>query len=205
MNQLLGTINSTEKPMASMHEVVMKKEELLKVLEDNKAKHDTLYEVAVAGYWDTAKERLEKKKRELSEAITYLKDDAKISFGRLEKKLDSKEQLPYSIEVKALRWNTNLELLYPDNHTKDYERAIRMMRSSIYDEVRLSEQEFDSYVLNNWQWKDKFLTANSFYITNAISKSLTGTYIASAGDSDNYVRARNVANNGLAISGVSLF
>lgn len=156
--------NNTEIKLASMNEVVMKKDELVKVLEENKAKHDVLYETAVAGYWELAKEKLAEKKGKLDAALEELKGDVLHEVGKLEKKLDAKEVLPYSIACHGFKWDSALGLVYPENHTKDYDRAIRMMKASIYDEVKLSEGEFDAYVLNDWEWKQKFLLSNSGYV-----------------------------------------
>jgi hypothetical protein len=210
MNQLLGTINPNEK-IASMNEVVMKKEELLKVLIENKAKHDTIYDAAVVGYWDAAKDRLTQKRKELSTALKEFGEDVDTQFSRLSKKIEAKEVLPYSIAVRGLQWATNLDLVFPENHTKDYERAIRMMQASIYDEVRLSEQEFDSYVLNNWDWKEKFIASNTFYVNNFRTKGLklTTGFAGPQGATGpaglaGYANAREEAIGSLAVSGCAI-
>lgn len=209
INQLTAAIRSSDTPpVASMHEVVMKKEELLKALIENKAKHDAIFEAAVAGYWDTAKEAIATKRNELSIAIKEFTEDVEIQFGRTEKKIDAKEILPTALAVKSLQWNSYLNLVYPENHTKDYERAIRMMSASIYDEVRLSEQEFDQYVLNNWEWKNKFITSNSFYVDKAKGLqyvTTTGCYLPNTeyGNAYDAIKLRSASN--VLLSGCAIF
>jgi len=164
-------MNNQETPKASMQEVVMKKEKLIKSLIENKAKHDTLFEIAVQGYWEKAKEKLEEKSKTLTISVKELENDIKYQLNKIYTKLEQKETLPSSISYHGFTWNSSLNLPYPENHSNDYERAIRMMQSSIYDEVKLSENEYDRYVLNNWEWKQSFINNNIQYT------AMTGSFI----------------------------
>lgn len=157
-----------EKQFANMSEVVMKKDELIKALVENKAKHDALFDAAVAGYWTTAKAQLDEKRKQLYTALDEFQEDAETQLDRVVQKVDAKEILPQSINVKGFTWSSYLSLAYPANHTTDYERAIRMMSASVYDEVKLSVNEFDRYVMNNWEWKNQFVASNSLYITTGV-------------------------------------
>ena len=56
-----------------------------------------------------------------------------------------------------------LNLAYPENHSDDYARAISMIELSHQDVLDLSVQEFDSYVRNQWSWRNSFLNTNTFY------------------------------------------
>ena len=169
-----------DKNFASMNEVVMKKEELIQALLENKARHDTLYEASVIGYWELAKEKLEEKKKTLDKAVEELRDDVFHQLGKIEKALEAKEILPHAVSFHGFKWDSTLNLQYPENHTKDYERAIRMMQASVYDEVRLSEHEFDAYVLNNWDWKNKFMVSNTLYLDKARGSASFALYSGAA-------------------------
>lgn len=59
----------------------------------------------------------------------------------------------------------------PVNHTKDYDRVITMLEMSVDDEIELHEDEFAQYVMDDWRWKQQFLTSNAAYSATA-SKSL---------------------------------
>lgn len=155
---------------ASMSEVVMKKEELLQHLITNKAKHDVVLATAIAGYWDTAKEKITQKQKRVTEELNEWKEDADRGFARFYQKIEAKEELPSHVSIKHFAIDTSLGLIYPQDHSKDYDRAIRMMQASIYEEVQLSVDEFDSYVLNNWEWKQNFLVSNAYYVNARRSK-----------------------------------
>lgn len=57
-------------------------------------------------------------------------------------------------------------LAVPQDHTKDYDRIIRMLEMSIADEVKITEQEFTQYVQDEWGWKRDFIgTSNNYTVT----------------------------------------
>lgn len=51
----------------------------------------------------------------------------------------------------------------PQDHTKDYDRAIRMLEMCIPEEVFVTEREFDQYVQDEWGWKAQFVGTNAKY------------------------------------------
>lgn len=55
----------------------------------------------------------------------------------------------------------------PVNQTPEYERAILMLEMSVDDEVTLTAQEFQCYVMDRWAWRQKFLEDNSTYSATA--------------------------------------
>lgn len=158
--------------IANMNEVVMKKTELLEHLVENKAKHDLVLAAAISGYWTLAKERIAGKRKKLQEQVVEFAGNCELEFARLDRRIESKDALPSHVRVSMISLDTNLDLVYPQDHSRDYERAIKMMEASVYDEVRLSVDEFDSYVLNNWEWKDNFLTSSLAY-----TRAITGCYL----------------------------
>lgn len=60
-----------------------------------------------------------------------------------------------------------VQLPEPVDHTKDYDRVIRMVEMSVDNEVELEAQDFASYVMDDWRWKAAFLTTNSAYSASA--------------------------------------
>jgi hypothetical protein len=52
----------------------------------------------------------------------------------------------------------------PENHVKDYERAITILNASLDTEFELTSSEFDQYVNDDWQWKSGFVTVSGCYI-----------------------------------------
>lgn len=57
----------------------------------------------------------------------------------------------------------------PVNQQAEYNRAIRMMEMSVEDEIVLSTNEFDAYVMDRWAWKQNFLSSNKMYSVTAAS------------------------------------
>lgn len=164
------TLETSIKQHASVHEVVMEKKELLKRLQENKSKHDIVLATAIEGYWDIAKEKIETKQKSLEAQMVAWEEEATRQFNKILNKIEKKEPLPFSVSLKAVTIDTGLDLVYPEDHSADYERAIQMMKSSIYDTVELSSEEYDSYVLNNWEWKKNFVASNATYVNTMRSK-----------------------------------
>jgi hypothetical protein len=51
----------------------------------------------------------------------------------------------------------------PQDHTKDYDRVIRMLQMSTADEWTVSESQFTQYVLDEWSWQQEFTTSKMRY------------------------------------------
>ena len=59
----------------------------------------------------------------------------------------------------------------PVNQTPEYERAILMLEMSVDDEVTLTANEFQCYVMDRWAWRQKFLQDNAAYSITAAQLS----------------------------------
>src|SRR3954464_13823192 len=57
----------------------------------------------------------------------------------------------------------NIRLPEPEDHIRDYDRIITMVEMSVEDTVRLTQQEFAHYALDDWGWKDSFTMTTSRY------------------------------------------
>ena len=53
----------------------------------------------------------------------------------------------------------------PEDHTKDYERVLRMLAMSTEAEVTLSAESFEHYVLDDWQWRRVWSATNAKYLS----------------------------------------
>lgn len=60
-----------------------------------------------------------------------------------------------------------VQIPFPEDHTKDYDRAIKMLEMSVEDHVLMDETSFQQYVMDDWHWKRQFLHANKAYSTTA--------------------------------------
>jgi hypothetical protein len=57
-----------------------------------------------------------------------------------------------------------IELVEPQDHTKDYDRVIRMLEMSTATEIVITEKQFSQYVLDEWGWMANFKGSTSRYL-----------------------------------------
>lgn len=56
-----------------------------------------------------------------------------------------------------------VQLPVPEDHTADYDRAIRMVTMEVSDEIELDEREFSELVMDDWGWKRQWVQTASAY------------------------------------------
>ena len=56
-----------------------------------------------------------------------------------------------------------IRLPIPEEHTDDYDRAIKMYEWHIGNEVTLDSQRFNELVLNEWGWSSSFVSNTASY------------------------------------------
>lgn len=57
----------------------------------------------------------------------------------------------------------------PEDHTDEYDAIIQMLELSLDTELILTQQEFRTYMMDDWGWKNNFLNTNSTYSSTAAS------------------------------------
>jgi hypothetical protein len=62
------------------------------------------------------------------------------------------------------KYTPSLYLPLPENHVKDYDRAIGILTASLDTEFELSSNEYDQYVNDDWKWKEIYITTSGCYI-----------------------------------------
>lgn len=65
--------------------------------------------------------------------------------------------------VKAGGDFKGINLDKPENHIKDYELILRMLRLSIQDTIEITSQQFRWYVMDEWPWKSAFAITSTRY------------------------------------------
>lgn len=63
----------------------------------------------------------------------------------------------------------------PEDHTKDYNRIIRMVEMSVENVLELTAQEFQQYVMDDWSWKAAWSSSNVAYVNASSSPDLART------------------------------
>jgi len=57
----------------------------------------------------------------------------------------------------------SINLAEPVDHTADYDRILAMLEMSVDDTIMLDAQEFNQYVLDNWEWSRLASYTNQSY------------------------------------------
>ena len=71
-------------------------------------------------------------------------------------------------DAKAGKWRQMLiNLPRPEDHTTDYDRRIQMFEMDVNPTVELDEQEFATFVQDDWGWRRQWTLSNSVYVAAA--------------------------------------
>lgn len=118
-----------------MRTVKLDKNELLKIVRENKEKHVSAFNEAVADY-KVAVKKLCNENYDLAHT------------GELS-------------QLEKIRPMPTLPVSYEDN----YSRAIRMLELSVDSVIELEDQIFNQLVLDEWSWKRGFSASAALYKT----------------------------------------
>ncbi len=116
----------------------VQKAELLGILEENRARHRSVYEAALAGFWR----------------------EADREWAALGKRIKAGTRSTVYIRLEA-----------PQDHTRDYDRAIRMVTMHQGEVITLSEDDVACYVQDDWGWKRAWLQTSRSYDAAAVAGS----------------------------------
>lgn len=135
-----------------------------------------LPDTATDEFWDDDRqggmmEDITVEKATLIEAITANRKGHRAIFEeavegykeQVEKVLE--ERLAEIRRGQIIHISVNLPL--PQDHTRDYDRVLKMLEMSVDETVTLDETTFAMYVMDDWNWKHGFLQTNSAYSASA--------------------------------------
>ena len=57
----------------------------------------------------------------------------------------------------------HFNIVEPQDHTREYDVAIAMVKMSVDDTIDLDQHQFQNYVMDDWNWKQNFLYCNANY------------------------------------------
>ena len=118
--------------------------------------HIKEYEEAVAGYKDAASEKL-------AEAKNTAVKRMQVNFDKIQLEIDNfdpEESQDYFILVQQ----EALQLPVPKNYSNNYDKTIAMLEWEREEEILLKSQEFDRYVLDNWEFTESFKAVSAMYM-----------------------------------------
>lgn len=64
---------------------------------------------------------------------------------------------------KGRRIRREVQLNEPIDQTAEYDKIIRQLEMEVRDEVELSDEEFNNYVMDNWRWKGAVMALAGTY------------------------------------------
>jgi hypothetical protein len=75
----------------------------------------------------------------------------------------------------GFRDDIRISIKAPEDHTRDYDRAIAMVEMSVDDTIALSEHDFAQYVMDDWGWQGQFL--RNVYGSNTANSKFSDSYV----------------------------
>lgn len=119
------------------------------------------------------------KKAEVLEVLRKNREQHKKIFleaveGYRKKAIDMLEKHVADIRYGKV-FEVYVSLPRPEEHTRDYDRVIKMIEMAVEDNVVFTEQDTQNYIMDDWAWKQKFLTTNSAYSGTAATAMQFGS------------------------------
>jgi len=71
---------------------------------------------------------------------------------------------------------TAVKLIQPQDHTKDYDRVIGMLKMSVDETIVVDDLQYQQYIMNQWPWSEQFSSTSASYGSSSSSSSLTRLY-----------------------------
>lgn len=62
----------------------------------------------------------------------------------------------------------SIHLPLPQDHTRDYDRVIKMIEMDTGETWTMNEQDFARYIEDDWDWKRHFVTMSSVYAAGSV-------------------------------------
>jgi hypothetical protein len=153
----------------SLSQIKVSREDVLKIVKENKEKHDSILTGAIEGYWLDAESYLKQFEKDQIEQINKSHKDQLKKLRKIRKDTlkSLKANIKHDLELVKNKDKTKgfnyWRNKYPEDHGDDYLGTIRRLELCVDNVIELETNEFDSYIRNKWEWRDSFLTSNWGY------------------------------------------
>lgn len=131
--------------------VTVPRTDLIEKMKENRSAHAAIFEEAIVAYDENVREAL----RAVSEELAQIASTS----GPIEK--------AFSLE----KITAKLEIEKPRHYLQAYDEAIELFEWEKKDDVDLSVDEFRKYVLDRWDWQDRFLGETRALAASAVIRS----------------------------------
>lgn len=136
--------------VASSISMSFDKAEAIKILKENRAEHEKIYNEAVEGY-----------RQALNDALWDMEIAIKAKLAELDTK-----RLPEPHLKKYPLSGLNI----PGNSLNEYDTVLEMLALTTDEIIVLNQDQYSCYMKDNWYWMKEFLINNSAYSTMAAMK-----------------------------------
>ncbi len=115
-------------------------------------------------------EKVTVKKEELLEALKANRDSHRSEF--LKAQAGWKAIILEELERRLADARNGLKVMAsfhypePEDHTKDYNRVIRMVEMEVENKITMGEREFSQFVMDDWDWKAHWTASNMAYVSH---------------------------------------
>ena len=82
------------------------------------------------------------------------------------------QQLKLARDGKQFVLQEIVQLVAPEDHTGDYDRAIKMLEFTVDETIVLSAADFSNLVQDQWAWSRQWAFSNSRYVDSPKLRSL---------------------------------
>lgn len=117
--------------------ITVEKDKLLETLKTNRKKHAEDYKNAYNRYYNTCINELEGRVAELRETIKHSNPSSFLKF--------------------------DLTNRYPQDYTNVYDQVIEMLEFCNADSIEITNSQYESWVKDDWDWKESFMLSTSAY------------------------------------------
>ena len=124
----------------SDRETTVKRDELLKILKENRTKHLAEYKANCEAYREVALAKIEEQFAELRKKVTEVKD--KKFIGAI---------------------YCSFQLPAPESHERYYDMAFRMMELEVNENVNLTADQFGCFIMDDWEWSEGFKGQSQYF------------------------------------------
>jgi hypothetical protein len=188
----------------SLQQIKVARKDVLKIVQENKEKHDGILKTAIEGYWIDAEAYLKKYEKDTIEnaiknhkaQLKKLRKEHKAGIKAVKSYIkDDLEKVKNRTRDKGFNYWRGA---YPEDHGDDYLGTIRRLELCVNPEIELDSNEFDAYIRNKWSWKNSFITSNSAYVSSWATASYC---IGNSARNASYAVSSSYANNAVWITG----
>lgn len=81
-------------------------------------------------------------------------------------------------------WTDGSRTPAPEDHTREYDRVIRMVEMEVRDEIEIVERDFQSFVMDDCDWSANWASMFGGYGGTMESSSSRGGQVSVAGSTD---------------------